>query len=61
MRRERGRREERGECDTGGERARRLLGGERDAPEGDGGGSDGVMDVRSGWRCGAVIFPARRW
>ena len=57
----RGTREGRGECDREGERALLLQGRERDAGEESSECGDGEMDERKGWRCRAVIFPARWW
>jgi len=60
-RRERDERGRRGEYDREGESALLLLGRERDAAEADGDCRDGEMGERKGWRCRAVIFPARWW
>lgn len=48
-----------GEYDREGESALPLPGRKRDAAEGEYDCRDGAMDERSGWRCSAVIFPAR--
>jgi hypothetical protein len=58
-RRERDERRRRGEYDREGERALLRRGRERDAAEENSECRDGEMDWRKGWRCRAVIFPAR--